>query len=170
MQNPTPRHCSLCGTSMQLRFLEGRNRLACTVCGDIAYQNPSPAAGVLFVKENKLLLVKRSEEPKKGYWALPAGFQEIDESPEEAARREMHEETGLTVGHLELFDLVYNDINIFKPVNMAVFLAREAIGTLSAGDDVCEAAFFPLNKLPYKIAFAQIDQYLQRLQLTPHIN
>lgn len=170
MQNSTPRHCSLCGTSMQLRFLEGRDRLACGACGDIAYQNPSPAAGVLLVKENKLLLVKRSEEPKKGYWALPAGFQEIDESPEEAARREIHEETGLTVGHLELFDLVYNDFNRLKPVNMAVFLAREAVGALSAGDDVYEAAFFPLNRLPYNIAFSQIDQYVQRLQLTSYIN
>ncbi len=164
MKNPRPQHCSLCGIAMHIRFLEGRNRLVCDVCGNIAYQNPSPAAGVLLVKENKLLLVKRSEEPKKGYWALPAGFQEIDESPEEAARREMHEETGLTVGHLELFDLVYNDVNMLKPVNMAVFLAREAAGTLSAGDDVCEAAFFPLSRLPNKIAFSQIDRYAQRLQ------
>lgn len=148
-------------------FIEGRYRHVCSLCKLVLYQNPSPAAAVLLVQQERVLLVKRAMEPQQGLWALPAGFQEVGETPEQAARREMHEETGLIAGKLRLFDLVYNDCNPLKPVNVAVFLAEQAEGQLTPGDDVSDAAFFPLNQLPTRLAFDYIPQCLKRLSSGP---
>jgi 8-oxo-dGTP diphosphatase len=157
------KHCYDCGHLAVTSFTEGKNRRVCTVCQLILYENPHPASSVLFIKGDQILLVKRALEPKKGLWALPGGYQEIDETPEQAARREMHEETGLKPGKLALFDLVYNDHSPDKPVNVAVYLTQEAEGQLQAGDDVSEAAFFPLNELPHPLAFHYIYDSLKKL-------
>lgn len=163
MINQTIRHCFSCGNSALVRFVEGRDRHTCSACDLVLYQNPSPAAAVLLVQQGRILLVKRAMEPQKGLWALPAGFQELNETPEAAARREMQEETGLVAGKLHLFDLVYNDHNLLKPVNVAVFLAESAKGELKPGDDVSEAGFFPLHQLPSRLAFHYIHDCLNRL-------
>lgn len=163
MTNPSVRHCFSCGNIAIIRFTEGRDRSVCSVCNLILYQNPHPAAAVLLVQQNRILLVKRALEPQQGFWALPAGYQEADETPEAAARREMHEETGLIAGKLQLFDLVYNDQTPHKPVNVAVFIATAAEGKLTPGDDVSEAGFFPLDQLPHPLAFNYINRCLQRL-------
>lgn len=157
------RYCFSCGNIANTRFIEGRCRQVCNACETILYQNPSPAAAVLLVKNDAVLLVKRALEPQKGLWALPAGFQEFDETPEEAASREMQEETGLTPHNLRLFDLIYNNSVPHKPVNVAVFLADDAHGTLTPGDDVSAAEFFSLNQLPDELAFRYINSCLQRL-------
>lgn len=157
------KHCFSCGNIAHIRFIEGRRRHVCGACGMILYQNPSPAAAVLLVNNGRILLVKRALEPQKGSWALPAGFQEFDETPEQAARREMQEETGLTPENLRLFDLVYNDCVPYKPVNVAVFFTENAHGSLIPGDDVSEAQFFPLDQLPTELAFPYIHSCLQRL-------
>ena len=159
----TIKHCYSCGGSAIIQFLEGRDRHICSACSLILYQNPSPAAAVLLVRDNRVLLVKRAMEPKKDCWAFPAGFQEIDETPESAARRELEEETGLIAGKLQLFDLIYNDFLTHKPVNVAIFLAENAHGTLTPGDDVSEAGFFPFDQLPQQLAFHYIHNCLQRL-------
>jgi 8-oxo-dGTP diphosphatase len=166
MINSSVRHCFSCGNSAMTRFIEGRDRQICSVCGIVLYQNPYPASAVLLVQNGRILLVKRGMEPQKGLWALPAGYQEHDETPEQAARREMHEETGLMAGKLQLFDLVYNDFNPYRPINVAVFLTEEAEGVLTPGDDVTEAGFFPLNQLPTQLAFNYIPHCLKRLALT----
>lgn len=162
MTNFSVRHCFSCGNSAVIRFVEGRDRHICSICDLVLYQNPHPAAAVLLVREDRVLLVKRGMEPRKGLWAFPGGFQEVNETPEQAARRELHEETGLIVGKLQLFDLIYNDLNPLKPVNVAIFLAREAEGHLLPGDDVSDASFFPMNTLP-ALAFNYIPDCLQRL-------
>ncbi len=165
MTNLETRHCFSCGGKAITRFVEGRNRHTCESCNNILYANPSPASAVLLIQQGRILLVKRALEPQKGFWALPAGFQESDETPEAAARREMYEETGLIAGKLQLFDLVYNDHNPLKPVNVAVFLAEEAQGNPVAGDDVSELGFFPVDQLPQRLAFNYIQECLIRLPL-----
>lgn len=163
MTNTSIRHCFSCGNFATLRFVEGRERHICSGCELVLYANPSPAAAVLLIKEEHILLVKRGMEPQKGCWALPAGYQEVDETPEAAARREMQEETGLIPGKLQLFDLIYSDFNPHKPVNLAVYKAENAEGTLTPGDDVLEAGFFPLNQLPQHETFDYIHGYLKNL-------
>ncbi len=72
-------------------------------------QRPVVGAGVVVRRMTadgpRVLLIKRAHPPKAGYWAIPGGKHELGETSREAARRELEEETGLTVGPLELVDI-----------------------------------------------------------------
>lgn len=87
-------YCPVCGAKA---FTE-RNEKAkqCTACGFVYYFNPS-AAVACFIRNAKgeLLLVRRAKDPAKDTLDLPGGFVDMHESAEEAARREVLEETGL---------------------------------------------------------------------------
>lgn len=75
-----------------------------------SYRNPIPTVDTIIQKNSQILLVKRKNEPFKGYFALPGGFVNEGEKVEEAAKREVMEETSLDV---ELIDIlgVYSDPN-----------------------------------------------------------
>ena len=88
--------CPYCACPFELKHVQGRERLVCTGCGEIYYQNPLPAATALVLnRQNQLLLGKRAVEPAMGEWGLPGGFIEMGESMEQGALRELMEETGL---------------------------------------------------------------------------
>ena len=77
----------------------GRERPYCRNCETPIYFDPKVAV-VVFVQQNdKVLLIRRAVDPGKGKWALPAGFVDYDEAPEEAAVRETMEETCLASSH-----------------------------------------------------------------------
>ena len=98
------------------------------------------------------------------YWALPAGYQEIDESPSEAAAREVEEETGVPIRCVALMDLVYVPDDPRKPANVAFFLAIPERGAVARGrDDVHEARWFALDALPDGLAFEESRRLLMRL-------
>lgn len=71
---------------------DDKDRRVCQRCDFIDYQNPKIVAGSVVLKDDKILLCKRAIEPRKGFWTLPAGFMELGESVEDAARREAQEE------------------------------------------------------------------------------
>jgi ADP-ribose pyrophosphatase YjhB (NUDIX family)/predicted RNA-binding Zn-ribbon protein involved in translation (DUF1610 family) len=147
--------CPECGGKLQLRLLETENhaRLVCQKCGFIFYQNPTPAAGVILFENNKLCLVKRKFDPRRGYWNLPAGFIELDETVEAAAVREAREETNLEV-EVERLYRVYSAFDSPKyHVIVIFFLAKIIGGELQAGDDAIEARFFALDEIPDELAF-----------------
>jgi len=88
--------CPYCGEKVIEKSFAGRIHCYCQKCDIIHYENPLPAVAALVLNhKDQLLLVKRSVEPAKGKWCLPGGFIEIDESIEEAALRELEEETGI---------------------------------------------------------------------------
>ena len=95
------------------------------------------AGAVVRDEEGRLLLVRRAHEPSLGLWSLPGGRVEDGETPREAARREVREETGLDV---EVGDLV--DTVDLGPYVVDDFLARVVGGTLAAGDDASDVGFF----------------------------
>jgi len=67
---------------------------------------PLVAVGAVIVKDNRVLLVRRSSAPLKGHWTLPGGVLELGESLHQGVVREVREETGLTVEPLELIELL----------------------------------------------------------------
>lgn len=98
-------YCPKCGAKS---FVE-RNEKAkqCTACGFVYYFNPSSSVAC-FIRnpQDELLLVRRAKEPAKGTLDLPGGFVDLFESAEEAARREVKEETGLDLAGIRyLFSL-----------------------------------------------------------------
>ena len=103
-------YCLKCGHLLEQKIIERYERGICPVCGWINYIQLKVTAGLLVFQDTKLLLVKRAIDPWKGYWYLPAGYVENDESPIQAAEREAHEETGLRI-RADILEnvLFYND-------------------------------------------------------------
>ena len=99
--------CSQCGNPVSQKIPAGdnRQRYVCNSCDVIHYQNPRIIAGCLPVHEDKVLLCKRSIEPRLGKWTLPAGFLENGETIEEGALREMQEEANANATILNLYTM-----------------------------------------------------------------
>jgi len=154
--------CPRCGGKLEKRLLEDRERAFCTACREAVYENPLPAtAVVVFNEAGDLLLVKRGQEPGKGKWCLPGGFQEIDETPEQCALRELHEETGI-MGRLE--GLVAMEMSPHPQVRAVLVVGYRALaigGELKAGDDATEAGYFPLPSLP-ELVFQSHARIIER--------
>ena len=125
------------------------------------YEYPRPAVTVdvtIFTiadDDLKVLLIRRGAEPFKGKWALPGGFVNADEPIVDAAKRELHEETGLEITTLEQLYTTGDPGRDPRGWTISIaFLARVDAGSLQprAGDDAAAVKWFRLNKLP-KLAF-----------------
>lgn len=147
------RHCPYCGHLLEDRFVEGRTRRWCSSCREPIYENPVPATCLVVADDNdRILLVKRSVPPKIGYWCLPGGFVEADESPETAALRELKEEAGLDAVIETLINVHSHPSAFYGSVIIIGYLVRHFSGTPVPGDDASEAAFFEPASMP-EIAF-----------------
>jgi ADP-ribose pyrophosphatase YjhB (NUDIX family) len=91
--------CSNCGTRVVLKVPEGDflPRHVCEGCGTIHYQNPKLVVGSVPEYDGRILICKRGIEPRLGYWTIPAGFMENDETLEVGAAREALEEACIDV-------------------------------------------------------------------------
>lgn len=102
-----------------------------------------------------VLLVRRGGEPFKDFWAFPGGFLDEDETLEEAARRELKEETGITPKHFYEIGS-FSDLNR-DPRGRTISIAFASIVSpnstaTKAGDDAKDARWFPINEMP-QLAF-----------------
>jgi 8-oxo-dGTP diphosphatase len=97
---------------------------------------------VVFDAADRLLLIKRKSPPFEGCYALPGGFVEYGETVEEAARRELNEETGVTVNSQRLVG-IYSQSNRDPRghVVSVAFLMKVRSAKAKAGDDAAAAAF-----------------------------
>ncbi|GAG08715.1 unnamed protein product [marine sediment metagenome] len=147
--NLSIKFCPYCGYRLVRRMLEGRKRLYCSRCGKIYYENPTPVVAVIARDdEGKILLIKRKIGPCKGEWALPSGFMEIEESPIEAALRELTEETGLKGKSKRLIGIYPNNSEVHGYLVTIIYEVKILGGKLCAGDDAEEAEFFAVNQIP----------------------
>ncbi len=110
---------------------------------------PSAAGG------QSVLLIRRGHEPFAGSWALPGGFVDPDEDLEQAARRELVEETGVIAP-------VMRQIGAFgdpgrdprgRAVSVAFLAVLDTTTAARAGDDAADARWFPMDQLPKRLAF-----------------
>lgn len=129
--------------------------------GEYTYEWPRPmvtADAVVFAADSngvKLLLIKRKNEPFKGQWAIPGGFVEMDEELQDAAKRELAEETSLTGVELEqmhTFGTIGRDPRGRQITVIYMGQARPDQMAVKAGDDALEAKWFDIDDLP-KMAF-----------------
>ena len=106
------KYCSECAHPVVLLIPpdDNRPRYVCQHCGTIHYQNPKMVIGSIPVwqqeGETQVLLCRRAIEPRYGFWTLPAGFMENDETTTDAAARETMEEAGARIDLHELFSLL----------------------------------------------------------------
>lgn len=117
------------------------------------YKNPKITADGAVLTEDKILLIKRKNNPYKHKWALPGGFVEYGERVENAVVREVLEETGLNTIVKEIIG-VYSDPNRDPRGHTItiVYLLDIKNGELKSGDDAADARFFSLDNLP-ELAF-----------------
>jgi 8-oxo-dGTP diphosphatase len=121
----------------------------CPACG--RYANRGITIDALVKRGSEILLIKRGREPFKDFWALPGGYVDWDETVEDAVRREVKEEIGVTVTSLELIG-VYSRPDRHPEQAVAVAYRVEIEGEVQAGDDAVEFRWFPLDALP-ELAF-----------------
>ena len=159
----TIRHCTQCGESTNLLVPEGDDRVrhVCTntACGHIQYINPKVVCGCLPVWEDKILLCKRSIEPRSGYLTLPAGFMELGETLEEAAVRETWEEARAKAEQLSLYRI------ISLPTVGQIYVLFHAIvadGIASPGPESESVQWFTESTIPWEsLAFSTITSTLK---------
>jgi ADP-ribose pyrophosphatase YjhB (NUDIX family) len=129
-------------------------REVCAECGFIRYDNPKVVTGSLVVEDGRILLCRRAIEPRTGYWTLPAGYMELGETAEDAARREAREEAEADIVIERLF-AVYSIPRIAQV--QVMFLARLAGGHVAPGIESQEVGFFDLAEVPWAdLAFPSV--------------
>jgi ADP-ribose pyrophosphatase YjhB (NUDIX family) len=153
--------CANCAAAVVKRVPPGDNlpRWVCDACGEIHYQNPRMVVGALPEYEGRLLLCRRAIEPRYGYWTLPAGFMENDETVAQAAQRETLEEAGARIELGEPFSMIsvpyVNQVHIF-------YRARLIDLDFAPGEESLEVALYEEARIPWKeIAFRTVATTLR---------
>ncbi|UVW27967.1 NUDIX hydrolase [Massilia sp. H6] len=157
--------CSECAHPVSLAIPDGDNRprYVCPQCHTIHYQNPKLVIGTLPVWECdgklQVLLCKRAIEPRYGYWTLPAGFMENEETTEQAALRETEEEAGADVELGKLFTL----LNVAHVHQVHLFyLARLRSLDFAPGEESLEVQLFTQDDIPWDdLAFPTVRNTLE---------
>ncbi len=149
------------------RIPDGDNveRDVCDTCGFIGYQNPKIVVGAVVTAANgKLLLCKRSIEPRAGYWTLPAGYLELQEAPDEGAMREAMEEAN---AHIKI-DRVLAIYTIAR-LSQIQIIYRAVLSDphISPGPESLEVGLFTWEEIPWDdIAFPSVHWALAHYKET----
>ena len=120
------------------------------------------ASAVVTDRAGRVLLVKRGKEPQKGRWSVPGGSVEPGETLEEAAAREVLEETGLQVNigaELWILTTPTGDGRLYE---IHDFAATVVGGVLTAGDDADDARWFHVQELDDVPLTVDLLSYLRR--------
>jgi ADP-ribose pyrophosphatase YjhB (NUDIX family) len=161
---PSRRFCPFCGEPN--RKLKGARHRKCPACGLHDWRNPAPAVGIAILrpapggKGREVLLSRRARPPKKGEWDLVGGFMDPGETPEQAIRREVLEETGCRLTGLRSHEVDVGEYDREPTLNF-LFTGRVA-GEPEAGDDSAELRWWPLAGVP-PIAWPHEAAFLRRL-------
>lgn len=113
-------------------------------------RSPVPAVGVVCLRGDEVLLIRRGKAPREGEWSLPGGRIEWGETAAAAAMRELTEETGVRAELLGLIDVVdgfFGEGDTSDHFVLVDYAARWGSGTPQAGDDAIDARFFPLDEI-----------------------
>ncbi len=149
--------CPHCGTPLARTprrgpgIPRGALQIRCPHCRYRMFDYPRLCVGFTVVRRGHLLMLVRGHEPRRGAIDLPGGFLETGEDPEAAARRELHEETGLRVGPATPLGTWWDTYDLpgfgpFPTFNW-YFHAAWRSGTPRAGDDAAEAHWIPFADL-----------------------
>ena len=163
MQRPPIKHCKNCGTAVRQRLPDDgdtRLRAVCPACHTVHYENPLNVVGTVPVWQDQVLLCKRNIEPRKGFWTLPAGFMELNETTAEGALRETHEEAGADIELGDLFTLM----NVVRVGQVHFYYrARLRSTVFNPGHETQEARLFLESEIPWdELAFRTVRETLER--------
>jgi 8-oxo-dGTP diphosphatase len=116
------------------------------------YQRPMVVTDIILTRKSnaEILLILRKKDPFKNQWALPGGFIEMEEELMDAALRELEEETGICLQHLEQFRTYGRPGRDPRGRTISVVFSAKAGEKINpvAGDDASQAAWFKIGNLP----------------------
>jgi ADP-ribose pyrophosphatase YjhB (NUDIX family) len=154
--------CSNCGARVVQRVPPGDTlpRWICDQCGIVHYRNPLLVVGTVPEHEGRILLCRRAIEPRYGYWTLPAGFMENDETAGQGAARETLEEAGARIELGAPFSLIsvprVNQVHLF-------YRARLLDLDFKPGEETLEVKLADEAGIPWEeIAFRTVATTLRR--------
>lgn len=143
--------CPRCGRAVRRVTHGARREIRCPRCRYLMFDYPRPCAGAVVARGTDVLVLRRAHPPRVGRLDIPGGFMEADEEIEAAARRELEEETGLTVGRMEPLGMWWDRYHLRGfgaiPTMNFYFLARWRGGEPVAADDAASAEWMPIATL-----------------------
>jgi ADP-ribose pyrophosphatase YjhB (NUDIX family) len=129
-------------------------RLVCPDCGYIAYENPKIVVGSVVERGDRLLLCRRSIDPRAGFWTLPAGFMELGETPAEGAIREAQEEANAII-EIDALLAVYTIRHISQ---VQLIYRAKLLSEVSPGPESLEVKLFAWDEIPWsELAFESVS-------------
>jgi 8-oxo-dGTP diphosphatase len=155
-------YCLQCGTPLQTKMQDWRLRPVCPECGWVYYDQLKVGSAAVIEQEGSLLLLRRLRQPWQGQWYLPAGFVEVDETPEAAAEREVLEECGLVVHTVTLLDAIYFNDDPRGNGLLLVYQAEISGGKLHNSEEISEYRWFTPEEIPQDIAGAGHKEIILR--------
>ena len=150
------RYCQLCGSTADFSVPPGDSlpRYICSACGHIHYDNPRIIVGCVTEWEGNILLCRRAIEPRLGYWTLPAGFMENNETTSQGAFRETLEESGAHT----IIDAPFCMVSIAY-INQVHLFYRGRLNSpaFAAGEESLEVALLAAEDIPWgDLAFRSV--------------
>lgn len=124
---------------------------------------PTPAVGVVCLKEDEVLLIRRGTPPRLGEWSLPGGRLEPGERLAAAALRELREETGVEaelIGLIDVVDGVFPEAG--RHYVLIDYAARWTGGEVVAGDDAAEVAFMPFEEALRRVDWSETRRIIRQ--------
>jgi ADP-ribose pyrophosphatase YjhB (NUDIX family) len=137
--------CVDCGSRLEPREAFGRTRPVCPDCGHVHFDDPKVAVGVVVERDGGIVLGRRNHEPKLGCWSFPSGFVDAGEVLEDAAVREVEEETGVEIAIDRLLG-AFSEAG--SPTIFIAYAGHSIGGDLEAGDECFEVRVFDPDALP----------------------
>ena len=140
-----------------------RERDVCRTCGFVDYQNPRIVVGSVVRHQGKVLMCRRAIEPRRGFWTVPAGYLELNETPEDGAKREAREEAlaNLKLGELLAIYSVPRLSQVQLIWRAELIDAGAGVALYGIGEESLEVELFDWDKLPVdEIAFPTVHWML----------
>lgn len=158
------RFCCCCGARLAVEIPPGddHERQVCRGCGYIDYQNPRILVTCMIHRGDGLLWIRRAREPGRGRWAIPGGFVELGENLQEAACREIREETGV---ELQPWSLSLYGVGSLPLVGQVYITFRALLDDQDFGptDEALDVSLMSASELDWSmLAYPEIGFHVRR--------
>ncbi|MCB1704059.1 MAG: NUDIX hydrolase [Halioglobus sp.] len=156
--------CYRCGSPLEPRVPAGDDQLreCCTACEYVHYVNPRILVSCLIHSDTKILWIRRGLEPRRGLWAMPAGFMEQGESLQQAAVRELREETGLEIHPGELQLSVLSSLTFVDEVYIVFRCHHAEVALTAPSAEILDVAWLEEPEVPWgQLAYPDTEPFMR---------